>query len=343
MTAQTHKNTKAVFQIRDLYVDLYTETSSVRAVDGVSLDVGRGEMVAIVGESGSGKTVLTLAPLGLLPEGVSLDISGSVTCDGVELIGSSTRAGGAFMRSNVGVVFQDPISALNPMKKIGPQLCAQAMRRRGVGRPEGRRIAIDLLKRTGIPDPEDRYDRYPHEMSGGMLQRAMIALALAGNPKLLIADEPTTALDATVRAQILELIKDIQRKEGIAVVIITHDIGVVSSVADRVVVLYAGRVAEVGSVENVLTSPVHPYTRGLLSSVPEVRTQRRGIFGIPGTPPDQSHLHRGCPFTPRCTLAIPDRCALVPPTLLSVPGRSVDDFAACHVTNPIAARVALHD
>jgi len=335
MNAQAQMASQAVLQIRDLKIDLYTETVCVRAIDGVSLEVAPGEMVAIVGESGSGKTVLTLAPLGLMPEGVSIDIIGSVKCRGNELVGKARSAGTALTRGDVGVVFQDPISALNPMKRIGPQLCSQAMRKRGVNRAEGRQIAIDLLKRTGIPDPVDRYQRYPHEMSGGMLQRAMIALALAGKPRLLIADEPTTALDATVRAQILELIKDIQRTEGIAVVLITHDIGVVSSVADRVVVLYAGRIAEIGSVENVLTAPVHPYTKGLLASVPEIRSDVRGtVSGIPGSPPDQSHLHRGCPFSPRCALAIPDHCDRIRPVLLPIPGRSEGDQAACHVTNP---------
>lgn len=335
MNAHAQTASQAVLQISDLKIDLYTETACVRAVDGVSLEVAPGELVAIVGESGSGKTVLTLAPLGLMPEGVSLDIAGSVKCRGDELVGKTGSASTALTRGDVGVVFQDPISALNPMKKIGPQLCSQAMRKRGVSRTEGRQIAIDLLKRTGIPDPEDRYNRYPHEMSGGMLQRAMIALALAGNPRLLIADEPTTALDATVRAQILELIKDIQRTEGIAVVLITHDIGVVSSVADRVVVLYAGRIAEIGSVENVLTAPVHPYTKGLLASVPEIRSEMRGtVSGIPGSPPNQSHLHRGCPFSPRCSVAIPDYCDRNRPRLLPIPDRSEGDRAACHVTNP---------
>ena len=175
------------------------------------------------------------------------------------------------------MVFQDPMSALNPMKRIGPQICAQTVRLRGLSKFEGRKLALDLLRRTGIPDPEDRYRRYPHEMSGGMLQRAMIALALAGTPRMLIADEPTTALDATVQAQILELIRDIRRTEGLAVVLITHDIGVVASVADRVVVLYAGRVAETGKVDDVLLAPVHPYTRGLLAAVPDVRSRRSNL------------------------------------------------------------------
>ncbi len=277
--------TAPVFEIEDLVIDLYTEQVSVRAVDTASLAVMPGEILAIVGESGSGKTVLTMGPLGLLPEGVSVDIRGKAVCGGQSLLGQSDRALADLRGRNFGVVFQDPISALNPMKKIGPQLMRQAMRLQGVNKAKAHEIALGLLRRTGIPDPEDRYNRYPHEMSGGMLQRAMIALALAGNPRVLIADEPTTALDATVQAQILELIKDIQKQENIAVVLITHDIGVVASVADRVAVLNAGRVVESGTVDQVLTAPVHPYTQGLLASVPDLRASGSEVSeGIPNSP-----------------------------------------------------------
>lgn len=321
--------TQPVFEIKDLVIDLYTEQVSVRAVDTASLSVMPGEILAIVGESGSGKTVMTLGPLGLLPEGVSVDIRGSAVCGGQSLLGQSDRALAELRGRNFGVVFQDPISALNPMQKIGPQLMRQAMRLQGVDKAKGHEIALGLLRRTGIPDPEDRYNRYPHEMSGGMLQRAMIALALAGNPRVLIADEPTTALDATVQAQILELIKDIQQQEDIAVVLITHDIGVVASVADRVAVLYAGRVVESGTVAQVLTAPVHPYTQGLLASVPDLRADTTEVSqGIPGSPPDQSHLRTGCPFDLRCsrTLTI---CATRRPALMPVQGDTTH-VTACH-------------
>ena len=318
----------------DLRIDLYTETASVRAVDGASLQVHHGEILAIVGESGSGKTVLTLGTLGLLPEGVSIVMSGVARCCGYDLVDGTNSARKILGSGQAGVVFQDPISALNPMKRIGPQICAQTVRLRGVSKSEGRRIALDLIRRTGIPDPEDRYERYPHEMSGGMLQRAMIALALAGNPKVLIADEPTTALDATVQAQILELIRDIRRTEGLAVILITHDIGVVASAADRVVVLYAGKVAETGAVDDVLLAPVHPYTRGLLAAVPDVRSDSAtGVEGIPGTPPDQTRLGIGCPFAPRCVVAI-DTCRTITPRLATVGPDSPDHLAACHVANP---------
>lgn len=322
---------ETIFDLRDVVIDLYTENASVRAVDHVSLSVKPGELLAIVGESGSGKTVLTLGPLGLMPEGVSIDIRGEAMCNGQSLLSRDARSLAKLRGANFGVVFQDPISALNPMQRIGPQLMRQAMRLRGVGKREAKEIALQLLKRTGIPDYEDRYYRYPHEMSGGMLQRAMIALALVGNPRVLIADEPTTALDATVQAQILELIRDIQRTEGIAVVLITHDIGVVSAMADRVAVLYSGRVVEQGPMQEVLVNPIHPYTQGLLDSVPDLASgDARPTGGIPGSPPDQSHLRPGCPFQPRCSKAV-EGCGKRRPQLSVVPGRPSDHLAACPV------------
>ena len=325
---------RPILEFEDLRIDLYTETASVRAVDGASFKVHPGEILAIVGESGSGKTVLTLGALGLLPEGVSIVMNGTARCCGYDLIDGPNSAREILRRGQAGVVFQDPISALNPMKKIGPQIRAQTVRLRGVSKSEGRKLAFELLRRTGIPDPEDRYNRYPHEMSGGMLQRAMIALALSGKPRVLIADEPTTALDATVQAQILELIRDIRKSEGLAVVLITHDIGVVASVADRVVVLYAGRVAETGTVEDVLLKPVHPYTRGLLAAVPDIRSESGAeVNGISGAPPDQTRLGIGCPFAPRCADTI-DACRTITPRLIEVGSVSPGHRAACHVTNP---------
>ena len=293
-----------IYEVRDLVVDLHAPTVSVRAVDGVSFHVSPGETVAVVGESGSGKTVMTLAPLGLLPEGVRVDMRGAATVGGHDLIGMNARDLSRLRGSTFGVVFQDPMSALNPMLTVGPQLTRQARQHRGLSAEDARQVALSLLARTGIPDPADRYHRYPHEMSGGMLQRVMIALALAARPKVLIADEPTTALDATVQAQILDLLRDIQRSEGIAIILITHDIGAVAAAADRVVVLYAGRVAEQGPVIDVLTDPIHPYTRGLLASVPDFRARRGAARAeIPGVPPDQAKLEPGCRFAERCDLA----------------------------------------
>ncbi|WP_395015025.1 ABC transporter ATP-binding protein [Dongia sp.] len=323
---------ESIYSVEDLVIDLYAADVTVRAVDGVSFGVGEGETLAIVGESGSGKTVMTLGPLGLLPEGVAVNMRGRAQANGSELLEMdqgqlSVLRGGFF-----GVVFQDPMSALNPMLKIGPQLASQAMRFAGRTKAEARRDAVSLLARTGIPDPEDRYHRYPHELSGGMLQRAMIALALAAKPRVLVADEPTTALDATVQAQILALIRDIQRDEGVAVILITHDIGAVSSVADRVVVLYAGQVAETGTALDVLTRPVHPYTRGLLASVPDFRSAdaAQALREIPGSPPSQIRLEAGCRFADRCALVEP-ACRQSRPVLQPVPGSSAGHSAACPV------------
>ena len=241
-----------------------------------------------------------------------------------------------------GVIFQDPMSALNPMLKIGPQLAEQARRFAGLSAEEAKREAVSLLARSGIPDPEDRYDRYPHELSGGMLQRAMIALALAARPRVLIADEPTTALDATVQAQILALIRQIQKEDGIAVILITHDIGAVSVLADRVAVLYAGQVAEEGSAIDVLTAPVHPYTRGLLASVPDFRSDNAtGTKEIPGIPPNQAQLEPGCRFADRCELVQP-QCRTHRPPLVKVGAGPVPHRVACPVV--IAAEgIVTHD
>ena len=320
---------EAVYAVEDLVIDLYTPTASVRAVDGASFEVRAGETLGIVGESGSGKTVLTLGPLGLLPEGVAVDLRGRARVGGRDLLTMGARERSHLRGSFFGVIFQDPMSALNPMLRIGPQIAAQARRHARLSAFEARADAVLLLARSGIPDPEDRYGRYPHELSGGMLQRAMIALALAARPSVLIADEPTTALDATVQAQILELIREIQRERGLAVILITHDIGAVASVADRVVVLYAGQVAEEGTALDVLTRPVHPYTRGLLASVPDLRAEAGArAREIPGLPPSQVRLEPGCRFAERCRRA-EERCRRVRPPLLLVGGAEVPHRAAC--------------
>ena len=330
---------KPLYRVDNLVIDLHAPAVSVRAVDGVSFSVRAGETLAIVGESGSGKTVMTLGPLGLLPEGVRIDIRGEAEAGGVSLIDASAAELSALRGRYFGVVFQDPISSLNPMLKIGPQLASQISRFRGLGKAPARREAVQLLRRTGIPDPEDRFGRYPHEMSGGMLQRSMIALALAPHPSILIADEPTTALDATVQAQVLELLRQIQSENEIAVVLITHDVGAVAAAADRVLVLYAGQIAEEGSVVDVLTRPAHPYTRGLLASVPDFRARgrRAEVHEIPGAPPNQLRLEPGCRFADRCAHVVPD-CRIHRPPLIDVAGSAPGHRAACPV---IVAREGL--
>lgn len=321
----------AVYEVDGLVIDLYTPTVSVRAVDGAGFKVAAGETLAIVGESGSGKTVMTLGPLGLLPEGVAVDLRGTARADGKDILTLSPRDLSHLRGGFFGVIFQDPMSALNPMLKIGPQLARQAQLFQGLSAEAARKEAVSLLARSGIPDPEDRYDRYPHELSGGMLQRAMIALALAARPRVLIADEPTTALDATVQAQILALIRQIQKEDGIAVILITHDIGAVSVLADRVMVLYAGQVAEEGAAIDLLTDPIHPYTRGLLASVPDFRSDdATGTKEIPGLPPNQSQLMPGCRFADRCDRVQP-ACRTHRPPLVAVARGTAPRRVACPV------------
>ena len=320
-----------VYAVENLVIDLYTPTISVRAVDGVSFEVHAGETLAVVGESGSGKTVMTLGPLGLLPEGVAVDLKGIAKVDGRNLVEMSAAELSSIRGKDFGVIFQDPMSALNPMLKIGPQIAEQAARYANAGGENAKREAVSLLARTGIPDPEDRYNRYPHELSGGMLQRAMIALALASKPRVLIADEPTTALDATVQAQLLALIRQIQKQDGLAVVLITHDIGAVSALADRIIVLYAGQIVEDGNADDVLTNPVHPYTRGLLASVPDFRSPTAsGAREIPGLPPNQTKLEAGCRFAPRCG-QVQDRCRVRRPALEHIGGGEHPRMVACPV------------
>lgn len=331
-----------LYAVDELVIDLFTPTISVRAVDGASFRIHEGETVAIVGESGSGKTVMTLGPLGLLPEGVAVDLKGSTEADGKNLLALNATELSDMRGRYFGVIFQDPMSALNPMLKIGPQLAEQARRYAGLSADAAKLEAVSLLKRTGIPDPEDRFDRYPHELSGGMLQRAMIALALASKPRVLIADEPTTALDATVQAQILDLIRQIQKEDGIAVVLITHDIGAVAAIANRVIVLYAGQIVEEGSALDVLTKPVHPYTRGLLASVPDFRSDTAsGAREIPGLPPNQIKLEPGCRFADRCAL-VQLVCRTRRPQLQTISVEATHHRVACPVV--IAAEgIAFHD
>lgn len=292
-----------------LTVRLYPACGAVHAVDDVSWRLEPGRTLAIVGESGSGKTVMSLAPLGLLPPGVSADIGGSVTLDGATPL----------LGTDVGVVFQDPPSALNPLRRVGAQVVDAAW----LPRRARRARAIELLELVGLPDPVRAADAYPHELSGGMLQRAMIAGALAGEPRVLIADEPTTALDASMQDQVLDVLADLQRRLGLALLLITHDIGVVARMADDVAVMYAGRIVEQGPASRILDAPEHPYTQGLLAAVPSADVARGTRFvGLDGAPPDLTTRIRGCAFAPRCPLAV-DRCATDRPELV--------EGVSCHV------------
>ncbi|MFK3982950.1 ABC transporter ATP-binding protein [Micromonospora sp. NPDC050397] len=291
-------------RVRDLRVGFDTPDGLVRAVDGVSFTVDRGRTLGIVGESGSGKSVTGLAVLGLHDPGRTT-VSGSVLVGGRELVGRPEEEIRRLRGRDVAMVFQDSLSALHPYYSVGRQIAeAYRVHHPGAGRREARRRTVEMLDRVGIPEPDRRADQHPHEFSGGMRQRVMIAMSLVNDPDLLIADEPTTALDVTVQAQILDLLADLQREFNSAIVLVTHDLGVVGQVADEVLVMYGGRAVEHGSAEQVLRRPQHPYTWGLLASVPSLRGPAEAdLASIGGNPPSPVDLPPGCAFHPRCRYA----------------------------------------
>lgn len=308
--------TAAPLSITDLKVTFKTLLGQVQAVRGVSLDVNAGEVVGVVGESGSGKSVSFLAVMGLLPK--SAIISGSATVGSNELIGAKPKVMRKIRGSEIAMIFQDPLSALNPVQRVGNQIVEMIQAHQDMSKAEANSKAIELLDIVGIPQPKDRARQYAHEFSGGMRQRVMIAMAIANDPKVLIADEPTTALDVTVQAQILEVIERIRRDLGTAVVLITHDLGVVARVADRVQVMYAGRAVERGQVLPIFQHAMHPYTQGLLNSLPASGHERQNrLKPIPGSPPNMLQPPSGCAFRARCEFAI-DRCSEGLPELVLV-------------------------
>ncbi len=300
----------SILQIRDLRVTFTTQVGELKAVRGIDVDVAPGEILGVVGESGSGKSVSFLAAMGLLPS--SATISGSVMLDGKELIGAKRKAIRSVRGKSLAMVFQDPLSALNPVHRVGDQIVEMIQSHQNMNTHDAEKRAVELLEIVGIPQPGERARQYPHEFSGGMRQRVVIAMAIANNPKVLIADEPTTALDVTVQAQILEVIQKVQQTFGTAVVLITHDLGVIARVADSVNVMYAGRNVESGSVQSIFDHPSHPYTRGLLSSLPHEGAER--LQPITGFPPNMLAPPSGCGFAPRCQFAV-DACNAELPTL----------------------------
>ncbi len=301
---------EVVLSLRDFRVTFPTLFGDVQAVRGVDFDVRAGEILGVVGESGSGKSVTFLGLMGLLPK--SARIEGSATVRGTELVGASSKIMREVRGKRVAMIFQDPLSALNPTHRIGNQIVEMIRAHHNVSTKAAMSRAIELLGQVGIPQPTDRARQYPHEFSGGMRQRVMIAMAIANEPEVLIADEPTTALDVTVQAQILEILQRIQSESQAAVVLITHDLGVVARVADRVQGMYAGRVVERGNVDALYAHPTHPYTQGLLQSLPTVGRDR--LQPIPGSPPNMMDPPSGCAFRVRCPHAI-ERCAEEMPVL----------------------------
>jgi len=300
-----------ILSVRDLRVYFERAEATVRAVDGVSFDLAAGETLALVGESGSGKTLTGLALLGLLPRGARV-IGGHADFDGTNLLAAGEDELRRLRGRRIAMIFQDPLSALNPYLTVGRQITEATEWHLGLSKRAARDQAIEALASVGINDAARRIDDYPHQFSGGMRQRVMIAMALACNPALLIADEPTTALDVTVQAQILDLLAEIKERSGTSMILITHDLGVVAGTADRVAVMYAGRIVEQAQVDELFTAPRHPYTIGLLGSLPSLEGEARMLTQIAGAPPDPGEAVRGCAFAPRCHQAL-GHCAVEPP------------------------------
>ncbi|MCL2550847.1 MAG: ABC transporter ATP-binding protein [Actinomycetia bacterium] len=299
--------TPPLLAVEDLTVRYRTDAGPVTAVDNLSFEVAAGSTLGIVGESGSGKTAASMALMGLLPR--TAEVTGSARLHGQELLGRPDSAMRDIRGRRIAVIFQDALSALNPMMTIGAQL-AEAVRVHDRSRSAGelRERAVELLDLVGIPSPAARLDQYPHEYSGGMRQRALIAMGIANDPDILVADEPTTALDVTVQAQVLDVIRRVQERTGTAVLLITHDLGVVAGLADRIMVMYAGAKLEEGGVEQIFYRPAHPYTRGLLAALPRIDRRLARLEPIPGQPPQPHDRPGGCLFRARCRHADPDRC-----------------------------------
>lgn len=298
---------RKLLEIKDLTTIFHTDSGLVKAVNNVSLEIGMGEILGVVGESGCGKSVTSLSVMGLIPEPPGRIASGEILFQGCDLRKATEKELRQVRGRDIAMIFQEPMTSLNPVFTIGSQILEVIRLHSDLSRQDARKRVIESLESVSIPDPERRYSEYPHQLSGGMRQRVMIAMALACNPKLLIADEPTTALDVTIQAQILDLLLDLRKRLGLAILFITHDLGVVAEITDRVAVMYAGKIVETGSTSEIFKSPLHPYTRGLLRSVPRVsdnmdlKTESNRLETIEGSVPSLADLPPGCAFQPRCS------------------------------------------
>ena len=326
-------------EVDDLHVHFRTGAGLVRAVNGLSYTVDAGETLAILGESGSGKSVSAQAIMGILDMPPAEIAGGRIRFEGRDLLTLPAEEQRRVRGPGIAMIFQDALSSLNPVYSVGFQIGEMFRTHRGTSRKEAKKLAIELMERVRIPAAAQRVNDYPHQFSGGMRQRVMIAMAIALDPKVLIADEPTTALDVTVQAQVMDLLKDLQRDTGMALILITHDLGVVNEVADRVAVMYAGRIVETGTVDDVFTNPSMPYTVGLMNSIPQVEAKGGRLKPIVGQPPNLAAIPSGCPFHPRCPMArtgpaaAPDRDCVtdLPPLRMVTVGRE----AACHYAEEV--------
>ena len=330
------RNSKALLEVRNLRIEIPTRKGTLVAVDDVSFEIGEGEVLGVVGESGAGKSLTGAAIIGLLEPPCHI-AGGEITFDGTRIDNIPYEALRRIRGRDVGMVFQDPLTSLNPLYTIGRQLTETIQTHRRLSDREAREEAIGLLSEVGIPAPERRIDQYPHEFSGGMRQRVVIALALCANPRLIIADEPTTALDVSIQAQIIQLLKRLCREHGAAVMLVTHDMGVIAETADRVAVMYAGRLAEVGPVRDVVRNAKHPYTEGLMGSIPLVGHDVAQLTQIDGSMPRLTEVPNGCAFHPRCPKAF-DRCRRQRPDLVDAGPTA----AACWLFDEDERSAALH-
>ncbi|AQQ54595.1 ABC transporter ATP-binding protein [Planococcus lenghuensis] len=330
-----------LLQVKNLEVNFKTYGGEVKAVRDVSFHVDKGEIVAIVGESGSGKSVTVQSIMGLIPTPPGIiGKNSSIEFQGQELLKMSKRQMQKIKGSKISMVFQDPMTSLNPTMRVGKQIEESLIVHGRASKAEAKKQAIEMIRLVGIPNPESRYNQYPHEFSGGMRQRAMIAIALACSPELLIADEPTTALDVTIQAQVLELMKSLQEKTNTSIILITHDLGVVAETAERVIVMYAGMMIEEGTVEEIFAKPGHPYTWGLLESTPDVTTaDKKRLVPIEGAPPDLFAPPKGCPFAPRCRYAMDVCIDHMPPSFEVIEGHK-GHTAKCWLNDERAPKVA---
>ncbi len=323
-----------ILSVNDLRTYFQTEDGVVKAVDGITFELKRGETLGIVGESGSGKSVTNLSVMRLIPEPPGKIVSGDIIFNGIDVRALPIDEVRKIRGKRMAMIFQDPMTSLNPFLKISTQLMEVTQLHLGHNKQQARAHALKMLKTVGIPDAENRIDSYPHEFSGGMRQRVMIAMALACDPELLIADEPTTALDVTIQAQILELIKDLKARMGTSVILITHDLGVVAGMTEKIIVMYAGKVFEQAPTRELFATPANPYTKGLLKSVPDpAHEQGKELYQIPGLPPDVAHLPPGCPFAERCERAV-EICRAEYPPFIQI---NENHSSLCHFAKEVYA------